>query len=276
MSKCMVKAAGQQQKLPRVDLVGYVDTLLAGTYSGFYDVTEPGGAKSGTDVIAVNNNDRVFRLTQLSPSGTASDITMVKVGEGGLPTEDPFELWLRKDVVSAAGFAYPKKPFVGMKKAILAGDEPDDVGSGQVIVTLGNGGSAVKHLMFIYYGIKTLHEVRNETWDGIQLILDTYPQLNLPVPMEPGTLAVRLELLDDVNPSKPVITYWVNGVEQPPVDNSQLQDVDPAIGLDFNYYLMALTFPCWVTQKLLLTTKRLTLSEIGTLNAHFHTNSDMP
>lgn len=280
MSKYHFKGSGQQTRFPGFDAINLLEAWNeGGTYfSGFWDVIQPEAAIGPRGDFPASNMDKVRTLLQLLPSGTADDLvfqTHADQNDEQSPLVDSFQFY-RRNIVSQSGKHRPRKPMLFYPPGSFGSGGPGVINAalydpildgpyGMVSPTGGlNTTGVILDMTLGIYGMKTIHEI------GVpQELIDTLaaasPQMGLPVPINPGTLIIRISV-NPVETVAPSIEYFINGEFYPVPTTIGNTPIDPAVGIDPSQFLMMFSMPCWATQKLFAITRRLSDMQIADLH----------
>lgn len=275
MSKFHIKGSGQQTRRPPRDAASFLDEWIVGYYGGYYDILYDGGALQPDDSPAFLNNDPIRTLPQLLTNGTAEDLVFMSYNsETGL-SDTPGQMYFRRDIRSQNGTKRVRKPMAFYPKDVFTIGDGADVGSGMidgVLLAIPQGGLGVPAETPVLeyttglYGMKMLHELG---LSGAQLteLESEMPESILPVPINPGTLIIRVRMQPGEVFNVPTIDYFLNGVLQP--DGASIINpsaVNPAVGLDISQWLRMFAMPCWAAQKIFTITRYLDDAQIAQLH----------
>ncbi len=278
MSRFNFKASSQQIRRKPYVAIAYLNGLIEpGVYAGFWDIVQEGGALDQNDVQCQAEGDQVFRLPQLLPDGTASDVVFKDPLH--FNSQDPAEfstLTFRRGLrLFGTKYSNPRIPFLYYPKGVLQAAAFDGNISQEempAVFKLGNGDLGTPPLWepttgfaYGFFGCKATTEmgdfgaVMDETAGP-----EGFMGLNeFPAPMFPGTVIYNSTIVgDDITTD----TY-INGVkiltevttrESSTMDNDGLKEAFRLIGLF-----------CWAVQKYFVISKPLTLSEINEVHEAF-------
>jgi len=274
MSRFNHKAASQQSRRKPYAALNFLNSLIVpGDYAGFWDIVQPGGALDRDGLPCTVDGAQVFRLPQLLPDGTATDVTFRDPAH--FNSVDPAEwstLTLRRGIrLIANRYSTPRVPFLYYPKGVMAAAAADgEISTDEMpaVLRLGNGNlgtppgwTPTVGWSYGFFGCKTTTEMGSfgeALGDLGDMSFNQYP-----APIRPGTVIFNAIIEND----NIVTTTYVNGVpvqvETVAIASSTLDDD----GLAGTFMLIGLF--CWAVQKYFVISKPLTLSEIDELHLAF-------
>lgn len=278
MSRFNHKASASQMRRKPYAAINYLESvLLPGDYSCFYDICQDGGVLDSFGAQCTKEGDEVWRLPQLLPSGTGSDMTFKSPNQ--LSSQDPLvgtNLTYRRGIKLPTGnYSNPRIPFIHYPRGLFDTVSADmTIGTDETnqVFRLGFGNlgtppewTPTSGFTYGFFGCRATAELAAfeqaltaEGMDGVFGSLDTFP-----APDNPGSLIFRgtidgLNLITDI---------YVNG-------NLQQHTVAPydagtSNGADVTEMFLMVGLFCWAVQKFFAITHPLSESELLELHNAF-------
>lgn len=256
--------------------INYLESLIqVGDYSCFYDIVQQDGALDSLGNFCKQEGDEVWRLPQLLPSGTGSDLTFKSPDQFGNP--DPlvgtFLTYRRGIKLPSGNYSSPRQPFLHYPRGLietLASDLTIASGETSQIFRLGFGNMGTPAewvpttgFSYGFFGCRATAELgafeqalASNGMEGLLSQLDAFP-----APDKPGSVIFN----GTVDGTNLISDIFINGN----LAQHTVSPIETGAGTNTQEMFMMVGLFCWAVQKFYAITRPLSNTEINELHNAF-------